>query len=65
MFPFPTFFSPSHALTLFKKVNSMPDLYFSNYATGQTVQKLWAQWLFFLLQGEQKQTFAKNAKKLC
>lgn len=43
----------------------MPDLYFSNYATGQTVQKLWAQWLFFLLQGEQKQTFAKNAKKLC
>jgi len=37
MFLFPTFFSPSHAL--FNDVNCMTDLYFSNYATGQTVQK--------------------------
>lgn len=43
----------------------MTDLYFSNYATGQTVQKERAQELFLLERGEENQAFAKNAKKLC
>lgn len=43
----------------------MTDLYFSNYATGQTIQKRRAEELLLLQQGEENQAFAKNAIKLC